>query len=157
MYNVDFMLCLSLRFYVKSILENQEVQKTAFFQFYRIWNLLIWYISAFQNYKKLKKINIQRLECVKMADLALQESPKSMSRKVLVIAKLWNFYTVYHVHWFALYFFFLIFFFCANLSVESAIFLKKLQAEKGPKLSKMMEREILIAVARKIGSNFDTI
>ena len=42
----------------------------------------------------MKNQNSEILKCVKMADFALLTEPKSISRKIRVIEKLWNYHTV---------------------------------------------------------------
>ena len=79
---------MSLRFYVKSLLDNSEVIKLPFL---RMWNMLIWQISALRKYIKTR---FRTSECVKKADFQLLEPPKLISRKIGVIEKLWNFPTL---------------------------------------------------------------
>ena len=48
-----FRFLLSLRFYVKLMLKNVKVPKLPFFQFLRLWLLLIWKISSFGKCKNV--------------------------------------------------------------------------------------------------------
>ena len=91
----NFRIFLSLRFFVKSILENVEVLKLSFLPFLGLWILLIWSISAFKKCKNSKESRYSASKCVKMADFTLVESPKLISRKIWVIEKSWNFHTAW--------------------------------------------------------------
>ena len=48
----NFRIFMSLRFYVKSILENVEVEKLTSLPFYWLWILLIWWNLAFRKCNK---------------------------------------------------------------------------------------------------------
>ena len=47
--------------------------------------------------KNSQKSKFKASKCVEMADFALQESSKLISRKIWVIQKSWNFHTVIHL------------------------------------------------------------
>ena len=68
-----FKIFVSLRFHVKSILENLEVPKLPFLPSLGLWILFIWWIPAFKKCKKSVNSNFRASKCVKMADFALQE------------------------------------------------------------------------------------
>ena len=70
----SFIIFLSLRFYVKSVLENSDGQKLPFLPFLGLCILLIWSISACKNCKKSLKSKFRDSKCVKMAVFALLDS-----------------------------------------------------------------------------------
>ena len=57
----NYIIFVSFRFYVKSILRIFETQKLPFFQFLGLWLLLIWSVSPFKKCQKFIKIKIQTL------------------------------------------------------------------------------------------------
>ena len=69
----NFRIFLSLRFYVKSILDNLKVLKLPFLPILRLWILLIWWFSVFGKCKNAQKSKFRVSKCVKMADFAVQE------------------------------------------------------------------------------------
>ena len=79
---------ISIRFYVKSILQNLEVLKLTFFAILGALN----FISAFKKCKNAWKSKCRAYNCIKMADFALLEFSKSFSRNIWVIEKSWNFH-----------------------------------------------------------------
>ena len=92
---VSFNIFLSSRFYVKSISENLEVLKPQFFAILGALNFVNFVISGFKKSKNSWKSKFRAFKCLKMADLALQVSPKLISRKIRMIAKSLHFYTVF--------------------------------------------------------------
>ena len=91
-----FMSFLSFRFYVKSIMKNVEVLKLPFWPFRPFLKFVNLVHFILQNVQKKKNQNSQPLNVLKMADFALLESPKLVSRKIWVIEKSCNFHTVFH-------------------------------------------------------------
>ena len=59
--------------------------------------LLIGYFSTFKKCKNSQKTKFRAPKCVKMAESALLESPKLISRKIWLIEKSWNFHTALQV------------------------------------------------------------
>ena len=56
------------------------------------WDLNFWFgkISAFKKCKNSSKSKFRASKCDKMADIALQESSKLISRKIWLMQKSWN-------------------------------------------------------------------
>ena len=97
----NFMIFLSLRFCMKSILWILEVQKLPFLPFLGLRILLIWSFSAFKKCRNAWKSKFRASKCIKMANFALQNSKKLISRKIRVTEKSCNFHTVgkfLHLH-----------------------------------------------------------
>ena len=65
---------LSFRFYVKSILKAEEVQKMPFLAILRALNLAILGNFSLQKVQKFIKPKFRASKCVEMADFALLES-----------------------------------------------------------------------------------
>ena len=64
-----------------------------------MWILLIWYIKAFKKCKNSWNAKFIAFKRVKMADFALQESSKLISRKICIIEKVWDLLSVSWQHW----------------------------------------------------------
>ena len=79
----NFKIFPSFRFYVNSILQNSAAPIPPFLQFKGFW---IWLILHTE--QKFKKSKFRASKWVEMADLAILESPKLISRKISVIEKL---------------------------------------------------------------------
>ena len=62
-----------------------------FLQFWRLWILLIWKVSAFRKCNDLSKSKFRASKCVKKADFALLESLKLFSCIVWVAGNFWKF------------------------------------------------------------------
>ena len=90
----NFCISLSFRFYVKPVLENVEFLKNAIFTTLGALNFVNSVNFSVQWAQKVINIIIQSLQFFKMADFALLESPKLISRKSLVIGKLPNIHIV---------------------------------------------------------------
>ena len=91
----NFMIFLSFRFYVKSILKSLEVLKLPFSPFLKLRIWLIWSISAFKKCKNSWRSKFRTSQFAKMAHFALLDSPKLISRKIWVTKKFWNSHTVF--------------------------------------------------------------
>ena len=90
----NFMIFLSLRFYVKSILGILEVQNLSFdtFRGCRFW---FYWILTFWSLKFTKLTKSSALKMEKLAVLQLQNSPKLIWRKIGVTEKSWKLCTLY--------------------------------------------------------------
>ena len=62
--------------------EESRIAKTAIFAILRAVNLVQMVNFSLQKVQKFIKIKFQSVKCVKMADFALLESPKLISRKM---------------------------------------------------------------------------
>ena len=69
--------------YVKTTFANVDVLNLLFLPFGAL-NFFIWWISAFKKCKNSCKSKFGASKCVKTADFELLESPKLISRKILV-------------------------------------------------------------------------
>ena len=90
----NFSMFLSLRFCVKSIFWGSGSSKTDIFAILGALNFVVLVNFSPQEVKRCIKIN-RASNCGKMADFALLESSKMISRKKWMIQKSWNFHTVW--------------------------------------------------------------
>ena len=67
-------------------------------QFWRLWFWFFGQFSAFKKCKICKKSKFSAWKCIKMADFALLESLKSISRKIWLMEKIWSFQTVVSIN-----------------------------------------------------------
>ena len=79
---------ISFRFYVKSILVDSRSAKAAIFAILGAVNFVNLVNIGLQKVQKFIQIKSSAPKCVKMANFALQESPKLISRKICLIEKL---------------------------------------------------------------------
>ena len=82
----NYMIFLSLRFYVKSILRILEAQKLPFLQILGFWFLLIWSISPFKKCKIHKHQNSEYLNLTKWQIFRLWFHAKSECQNNSVIS-----------------------------------------------------------------------
>ena len=68
--------------------------ETAIFVIFGALNSVDLVNSSLQKVQKSRTLKFRASKCVKMADFALQESLKLISRKIWVTENLWNFHTV---------------------------------------------------------------
>ena len=87
----NFMIFLSFRFYVKSILENLGVLKLQFFVILGALKMVKLVNLSLQNVQKFIKAKFRAFKCVKMANFAFLEP---ISCIIWVIENLWNSHTV---------------------------------------------------------------
>ena len=83
------MIFLVFRFYVKSVLENSDVQKLQFRQVYRLWFLIL-VNSSPQQIAKIIKPKIQRFKYFQTCSLDVSNSIKLISRKISFHFTVWN-------------------------------------------------------------------
>ena len=95
----NFMIFVSSRFYVKSILRILEVQNQPFYHIQRLWILTFMNFCTFWRLKCTKWTKFAAPKVAKMAVFALLKSTNSISRKISEIQKSWSFHTVHCALW----------------------------------------------------------
>ena len=83
----NFKIFLSLRFYVKSILENLEVDKLLFFAILEALNFANLVFFSLQKVQNSLELIFRASKCVKMADFDTLDEPTLISRKICVMEK----------------------------------------------------------------------
>ena len=91
----NFMIFLSLRFYVKTILENLEVQNLLFFTHLGALNFDFYEFCTFWRLKSTKLTKLRAPKMAIKAVLELLDSPKLFSRKIWITEKFRNIPTVH--------------------------------------------------------------